>query len=101
MKNQGEYCVLHVGKNRVVLEPGKKLYSHHLDKYSSSYNEVVGEVIANKKNPALWGLRVKIGENILIKDANGNEKTIAAGGVIPIVKGLKIKFNETTIGEIK
>ena len=100
-KNQGEYCVLQVGKNRVVLEPGKKLYSHHLDKYSSSYNEVVGEVIANKKNPALWGLRVKVGGDILIKDVSGNEKTIAAGGVIPIVKGLKIKFNETTIGEIK
>ena len=100
-KNQGEYCVLSVGKNRIVLEPGKKLYSHHLDKYSSLYNDVVGEVIANKKNPALWGLRIKVGGDILIKDANGNERTIAAGGVIPIVKGLKIKFNETTIGEIK
>lgn len=100
-KNQGEYCVLAVGKNRIVLEPGKKLYSHHLDKYSSYYNEVVGEVIANKKNPALWGLRVKVGGDILIKDVSGNERTIAAGGVIPIVKGLKIKFNENTIGEIK
>jgi hypothetical protein len=93
--------VLQVGKNRVVLEPGKKLYSHHLDNYSSSYNEVVGEVIANKKNPALWGLRIKVGSDILIKDANGNERTVATGGVIPIVKGLKIKFNENTIGEIR
>jgi hypothetical protein len=100
-KNQGEYCILAVGKNRIVLEPGKKLYSHHLDKYSSNYNDEVGAVIANKKNPALWGLRVQVGGDILIKDANGNEKTIAAGGVIPIVKGLKIKFNETTIGEIR
>ncbi len=100
-KNQGEYCILAVGKNRILLEPGKKLYSHHLDKYSSLYNDVVGAVIANKKNPALWGLRVKVGGDILIKDANGNERTIAAGGVIPIVKGLKIKFNDTTIGEIR
>ena len=36
-----------------------------------------------------------------IKDENGNEKTVAAGGVIPIVKGLKINFNENTIGEIR
>jgi hypothetical protein len=92
---------LHIGKSRIVLLPGKKLYSHNLDKYSSSYNTEVGEVIQNKNNPALWGLRVKVGGDILIKDANGNEKTIAAGGVIPIVKGLKIKFNETTIGEIR
>ena len=58
-------------------------------------------MIRNKNNPALWGLRVKTGSDILIKDANGNERTVAAGGVIPIVKGLKIKFNENTIGEIK
>ena len=100
-KGQDEYCVLHIGKSRIVLLPGKKLYSHNLDKYSSSYNAEVGEVIQNKNNPALWGLRVKVGGDILIKDANGSEKTIAAGGVIPIVKGLKIKFNETTIGEIR
>ena len=95
------YCILTIGKNRILLEPGKKLYSHHLDKFSSLYNEEVGEVIRNKNNPALWGLRVKAGSDILIKDANGNERTVAAGGVIPIVKGLKIKFNENTIGEIK
>ena len=58
-------------------------------------------MIANKKNPALWGLRVRVGSDTLIKDANGNERTVAAGGVIPIVKGLKIKFNENTIGEIR
>ena len=84
-----------------MLEPGKKFYSHHIDKYSPRYNDEVGEVIANKKNPALWGMRVKVGGDILIKDANGNERTVAAGGVIPVVKGLKIKFNNTTIGEIR
>ena len=100
-QNRGEYCILNVGKNRITLEPGKKLYSHHIDKYSSSYNEEVGEIIANKKNPALWGIRVNAGNDILIKDSSGNTKTIASGGVIPIIKGLKIKFNENTIGEIK
>jgi hypothetical protein len=100
-KNQGEYCILTVGKNHVLLEPEKRLYSPHLDKYSSRYNEEIGEVIRNKKNPALWGLRVNGETEICIKDASGNEKTIAAGGVIPIIRGLKIKFNDTTIGEIK
>ena len=99
--NQGDYCILSVGKSKILLDPGKKLYSHHLDKYSSLYNDEVGEVIRNKKNPSLWGLRVKVGGDIQIKDANGTEKTVPAGGVIPIVKGLKIKFNNNTIGEIK
>ena len=68
--------------------------------FGDAFDEI-REVIANKKNPALWGLRVNLLGDILIKDANGNERTVAAGGVIPIVKGLKIKFNENTIGEIR
>ncbi len=100
-RNQGSYCVLNIGRNRILLEPGKKIYSHHIDKYSSFYNDEVGEVICNKNNPSIWGLRIKNEGNILIKDSNGNERTIASGGVIPIVKGLKIRFNENVIGEIK
>ena len=98
--NQAEYCILTVGKNRILLEPGKRIYAHHLDKYSPLYNCEVGEVIRNKNNPALWGLRLTSGGEVLIKDAAGNERAIPSGGVIPIVKGLKIKFNDTTIGEI-
>ena len=100
-ENKNEQCILSLGKNRILLIPGKKLYSHHLDKYSSLYNDEVGEVIRNKKNPSLWGLRIKTEGDILVKDPEGNEKTIPEGGVIPIIKGLKIKFNENTIGEIK
>jgi serine/threonine protein kinase len=100
-KRAEQYTFLTVGKSKILLEPGKKLYAPHLDKYSSSYNDEVGEVIRNKNNPALWGIRIKLGHSVLIKDENGNEKTVAAGGVIPIVKGLKINFNENTIGEIK
>lgn len=96
----GDVCVLHLGKNRILLEPHKKLYSHHADKYSSAYNGEVGEVIRNKHNPALWGLRLHLGD-VLIKDVGGAEKTVPDGGVVPIVKGLKIQFKENMIGEIK
>jgi hypothetical protein len=40
-------------------------------------------------------------EEIEIKDGEGTVKTVAGTGVIPIVKNLKIKFNENTIGEIR
>ena len=41
--------------------------------------------------------------NVIVefKDADGNVKQIAGNGVIPIVRNLKIKFNENTIGEIR
>lgn len=100
-KNGVDYPLLSVGKSRLLLMPGKKLYAPHLDKCSSAYNEAVGEVIRNKNDPSLWGIRVNVGCDILIRDENGAEKTVVAGGVVPIIKGLKIHFHQNTIGEIK
>lgn len=94
-------CTLAVGKYKIALEPGKRLYEVHVDKYSSGYNEVVGEVIANKNNPALWGIRLHLPYSVEIEDTTGNQKVVAGDGVIPIVKDLQIKFNEKTIGGIQ
>lgn len=38
--------------------------------------------------------------NVLLKDKTGKEKSISKGGVIPIVDGLKIKFNPVAVGEL-
>ena len=94
-----EYCVLKIGKSRILLEPGKRFFLPHFDKFSSEYNSVAGIVIRNKNNPSIWGIKLEDAGEILIKDSNGNEKTIPAGGVIPIIKNLEIKINNV-IGEI-
>ena len=99
-KETRRFCYLHIGKNRILLEPNKLIYEIHIDKYSSNYNLAIGRVIVNKNNPGLWGIQLQVNEDVLIKDKNGNEKTIAKDGIIPIVNGLKIKFNETAVGEI-
>ena len=85
----------------IVLEPGKKLYANHVDKYSSEYNKSVGMVIVNKNNPSLWGIRLALLRDVEVQDGMGNVKTIAGTGVVPIVKNLKITFNEQTTGGIK
>ena len=100
-KETKEICSLHVGRNVVSLELGKKIYISHVDKYSSAYNTAVGIVVANKNNPSLWGIKLALNSPVEIKDADGNVKQIAGNGVIPIVRNLKIKFNENTIGEIR
>ena len=92
--------VLHIGKKLIVLEPGKQLYRTHIDKYSSEYTEAVGQVVVNKKNPALWGIRLHLDHDVLIKDATGKEVTVKGDGVIPIVNHLKIRFSDDAIGEI-
>ena len=96
-----QFCALYVGKNVVVLEPGKRLYRNHVDKYSSQYNLGVGLVVVNKNNPSLWGIKMALLESVEVKDAEGAVKEVAGNGVVPIVKNLKIKFNENTIGEIR
>ena len=96
----GDICTLQIGRSSIALELGKKLYLSHIDKYSPSYNHPIGKVIANKKNPSLWGIKLCLSNSVEIKDSEGNVKTIAPDGVIPIVKSLKIKFNENTVGEI-
>jgi hypothetical protein len=94
------FCTLIIGKGKVLLEPGKYLYRSHIDKYSGNYNEPIGKVITNKNNPSLWGIKIKLEHPILVKDRSGHEKEIAKDGVIPIIDGLKIRFEEKAIGEI-
>ena len=95
------FCYIQVGKRRIALEPNKKIYKFHLDKYSSEYNSVVGQVITNKNNPSLWGIKLDLNNNVQIKDQKGNVKDVEAKGVIPIVNNLKIKFSDECIAEIK
>ena len=94
-------CYLSIGRHRVVLEPGKKLYAPHIDKYSSQYNQAVGEIIQSKKDPTRWGIRMNTQQELIIEDSAGTKKVIPIGGVIPIIRDLTIKFNENTKGEIK
>lgn len=100
-KETKKFCYLVVGKHSIVLDLNKKIYKFHLDKYSSEYNDVVGEVISNPKNPAIWGIKLHLDHSVDIKDKVGNVKTIPADGVIPIINNLKIKFSDDVIGEIR
>ena len=99
-KETRRFCYLHVGKNRILLEPNKLIYEIHIDKYSPNYNTPIGKVIVNKNNPMLWGIKLALPNEVVVKDKMGNEKVIEKDGVIPIINGLKIKFNDSAIGEI-
>ena len=100
-KQTKDVCVLTTGKSKIVLEPGKYLYLCHLDKYTADYQTAVGKVVTNKNNPSLWGIKLALNENVEIEDAEGNKKTIAGEGVVPIIRNLTIKFPTGQIGEIK
>lgn len=95
-----KFCYLKVGKSRILLEPNKYLYEIHIDPYSSNYNTPVGKVIINKKNPSLWGIKLRLPNDILIRDQSKREKQIAKDGVIPIINELEIHFADKVNGKI-
>ena len=99
-KRRRIFTYLHVGKNMILLEPEKCLYEPHIDKYSSDYNKVIGVVVPSKTDPSLWGIKLSLEDDVQVKDIYGNERTIKSDGIIPIINGLKIKFNNTICGEI-
>jgi hypothetical protein len=80
----------------VPLFPGKKIYSCHIAKDSDDYRTVLGEVVMNKNNPSLWGIKNLSGETWKLKPKEGTEKEIAAGGAAPIGAGITIDFGGTT-----
>jgi len=85
-----------LGKYNVPLFPGVKLYACHTRSGNDDYSTVTGEIIMNKSNPALWGIKNLSDDSWLMTPENGEEKSIEKGSVIPIASNLKIQFKETT-----
>lgn len=96
-----EICCLKMGKATIALDLDKELFETHVDKYSSNYNRVIGRVVANPKHPEIWGIRTDGVGDVMVQDQSGIQRLVPDGGIIPIVRGLKIKLNQNMIGEIE
>ena len=88
-----------IGKNTVVLNQNSKLLHHHI--YSDFDMEtVVGEVVQNPKNPALWGICNEDKLNWTYEKADGTQIPVEVGRTAGIAAGVKIHFSES-VGEFK
>jgi len=85
--------ILTVNKYNVPLFPGKKLYACHTSDKNDDYITETAEVIMNKNNPALWGIKNLTGGTWKMKTPDGAEKEIQPQGTIPIGSGITIEFN--------
>ena len=75
-------------KSRVLLFDGAKLFDDNVN--------VCAEVVRNKKNPALWGLKNLTESDWSCVLPNGTEKTVPVGSAAPIFTGTSI-----TVGDEK
>ena len=73
-------------KSRVLLFDGAKLFDEDV--------KVCAEVVRNKKNPALWGLKNLTESDWSCVLPNGTEKTVPAGSAAPIFTGTTISVGE-------
>lgn len=88
--------VLKLKGGSIVLQPGHKVYCHQIDSSVEidveTVHNAVGEVIQNKNNPAIWGLK-NIGKKTWVKHTpQGKEESCESGKVVPVARGIKIHF---------
>ena len=83
--------VLKSSRFGVVIVPGAKLYAART-KAGGDIFEVSGEVIQNKNNPQLWGIRNVSDSTWYELAPDGSKKVIEKGGVVRALKGIKVDF---------
>ena len=89
----GSQIVVGKGKKaiRLPITSETKLYSHHI-RGDYDMETVVGEVVANPKDPTRWGIRNKTQENWTYIKANGAQVTVASERAAAIAKDAKLDF---------
>lgn len=76
----------------IALFPGQKIRACHIIDKSDDFQKIEGEVIMNKNNPALWGIK-NLGDVTWTFVAGGEMKTIGKNSVLPIASDIEIHFN--------
>jgi hypothetical protein len=83
----------------IPLFPGHKLYACHTNEIDD-YNTITGEVIINKNNTGLWGIKNISGYSWNVAFPDGSNKNIDSGSIVPIAEDIAITFNNNT-GKIR
>ena len=76
----------------IALFPGQKIRACHILEKSDDFQKIEGEVIMNKNNPALWGIK-NLGDVVWTFIAGGEAKTVGKHSVLPIATDMEIHFN--------
>ncbi len=87
---------LETDKHKTPLFPGAKLYAYLTSKNGDDYKTVTGEVIMNKNNPSLWGIKNLSDKEWSFATKSGEVKKIGNGSVMPIASDLEITFDGLT-----
>lgn len=91
---------LNTPKYSAALFPGNRLYACHTAEDGMDCRTVTGEVVRNRKNPAVWGVRNLSGSVWNAEMPDGSRKTVAPQAVLPVFRKIKIVFGGDCRAEI-
>jgi len=92
--------LLEFKRSKVVIYPGMKVYGNHMDK-PDDFDKVIGEVVQNKKNPNLWGIKNLTNDTWQEIAPDGNTRSVDNNGAVRALSGIKVSFGNGITAEIK
>jgi len=84
-----------IGKNKILIGLGAKLYSHHINNDYDMEHEV-GEVVANPNNPNILGIKNKSGKVWTYIMSDGKNLPVGPEKTAGIARGAQIDFGHIT-----
>ena len=98
--NLGKSLFLKVKRFMVPIVVGKQVYACHVRHDSNDFREVCGEIIQNKRDPNLSGLRNATNSQWVAVLPNGNSRSYGKGETIRLGRGIRICFGSGLEGEV-
>ncbi len=92
--------IMKVKKYNIALQIGKKIYACHAIYDSDDFKEELGEIIANRHDPSIIGLKNNSDHTWIAILPNGLSKEYPKDKVIKLGRGLKIDFGHNNIAQI-
>jgi serine/threonine protein kinase len=91
--------LLKVGGSKIVLYPGAKLYASHFG-VKDKFDEIHGEVVHNKKDEKIWGLKNLSNIPWQEKTTDGKDKVVGPNNAVRLESGSQISFGNGVTSEI-
>jgi DNA-binding helix-hairpin-helix protein with protein kinase domain len=92
---------IRIEKQVIILNPGIKLYPHHIDNASTfDFKEHTAEVIQHPKDPKIWGLKNLSKFKWAATTKKGVTNEVEPGKSVTLASGTKINFGKSE-GEIR
>lgn len=88
-----ELLLLNIDKQYIPLFVRSRIFGGY-QRSNGQKADIIGDVVSNKKNPSLWGIRNKTEQTWQCTMPNQRTISVPPDGVVPIFRGVSINFGK-------